>query len=255
MHLLKGPLSGRCFWGVVTTLFFVHFLLVSSAAASPDAPDGGGKFTLNSADSPPYSTPAGTGLYDKILKRAFELSGINITINHLPSARSIENVDLGIDDGEFARIKGLTEKYPDIRIVEEKLIDFGFTAFARNPEIKITNWSSLQNFNVAYIRGWKIYEKNVTKYNSLQISTSEDGLFKLLLSDRVDIILYEQLRGLDYMKRHSITGIYPLKDPLSVRGMYLYLNKKHEAVIPRVEKALKQLKSNGEYHNILSTFM
>lgn len=251
MYRSKASNYGR-FFGVVFCCIVFSLSQLTFGVASSKADK---TISLNTADSSPYSTPDDVGLYDKILLRVFELVGVNITINHLPSARSIENVDLGIDDGEYARIKGLTKKYANILIVDEKLLDFAFTAFSKNADIKLKNWNSLRDYNVAYIRGWKIYEKNVTGTRSVQVSSSEDELFKLLLSDRVDIVLYEQLRGIDYMKRNNIYGIHPLREPLSVRGMYLYFNKEHEAVIPKIEKALKTLKSTGEYSDIVKSFL
>lgn len=212
-------------------------------------------FTLNTADKPPYSTETDSGIYDKIISQVFENIGISIKINHLKSARSIENVDVGIDDGEYARIKGLCTTYKNIRIVEEKLIDFAFTAFAKDSSIKIHGWESLANYNVAYIRGWKIYEKNVKNVKSTLLVSSGEELFQVLTHDRVDIVLYERLRGLDFMKRKQLLGIVALDEPLSVRGMYLYVNKKHEKMIPDIENSLKFIKMNGQYQKIVDSFI
>ncbi len=211
--------------------------------------------TLNTADKAPYSTQDGSGIYDRILLKAFNLAGIDFKINHLPSARSIENVDIGLDDGEYARIKGLSEKYSNIRRVDEKLVDFSFTAFAKDPDMVVDNWNSLKGYNVAFLRGWKIYEINVIDAKSIQVSSSEEELFGLLQNGRVDVILYERLRGLDFMRRKNIKGIFPIERPLSLRGMYLYVNKKHESLIPKLEDALKTLKTTGEYSDIINSFV
>jgi len=212
-------------------------------------------FTINTADSPPYSTELNTGLYDRIIKKTFTNLGIQIKINHLPSARSIENVDIGLDNGEYARIKGLSERYKNLVIVDEKLIDFAFTAFSKDSKIRIDGWDTLKNYNVCFMRGWKIFEMNVKGTQSLNIVSSVDEMFGMLLNDRVDIILYEKLRGYDFLKKNNIKGISALKKPLSVRGMYFYINRSNRLLVPKIEKELRRLKENGEYDAVLSDFI
>jgi len=211
-------------------------------------------FTVNTADSPPYSTENEDGVYDRIILMVFGNIGMKVKINHLDSARSVENVDVGLDDAEYARIKGLSNRYHNLRVVDEKLIDFSFTAFSKDSSIIINGWDSLKNYHVAYMRGWKIYEKNVKNTKSVLQVTTEKELFQLLENDRVDIILYELLRGHQYLKDRNVEGIYPLSNPLSVKGMYLYVNKKHDKLIPDIEQSLRAMKERGEYKNIVDLF-
>ncbi len=242
-----------CFTSRGLSLFVCASLLLSCFVK--DSALAQQSFTLNTADKPPYSTETNTGIYDKIIAQVFANIDISLNINHLKSARSIENVDVGIDDGEYARIKGLCSSYKNIRRVKEKLIDFTFTAFAKDSSIKIDGWESLANYNVAHIRGWKIYEMNVENSNSTLVVSSEEELFQVLIHNRVDIVLYERLRGLDFMKRRQLHGIVALDEPLSVRGMYLYVNKRHEKMIPDIDNALKHIKQNGQYQRILDSFI
>lgn len=212
-------------------------------------------FTINTADKPPYSTEFNNGIYDQIIQLMFKSIGVKIQINHLKSARSIENVEVGFDDGEYARIAGLSDRYKNLKIVNEKLIDFAFTAFSKDSSIKIEDWNSLKDYNVAFIRGWKIYEKNITASKSKILVASEEELFQLLEKKRVDIVLYELLRGFDFIKKQNLKGIVDLKNPLSVRGMFLYVNKKHDNIVPQLENVLRAMKTNGEYHKIINSFL
>lgn len=234
----------------------IKFILLFAICASyPAISFADSLFTINTADQPPYSTKDHTGIYDLLVAEIFEKLGVKIKINHLSSARSLENVEVGLDDAEFARIRGLSRTYPNIRIVDEKLIDFAFTAFARNPSIVLSDWNSLKPYHVAFIKGWKIYEMNVQECKSRNIVSSEQELFNMLLNNRVDMILYERLRGIDYMKNNNIDGIHALQSPLAVRGMYLYVNKRNEYMIPKIEKTLKDLKKDGEYQDIIHPFL
>lgn len=242
----RGQATGRLLSAVALAATLLSLTGISNAKAL---------FTINTADKPPYSTESNTGFYDRIILRTFENLGMKIKINHLPSARSIENADVGLDDAEYARIKDLSDRYENLRIVDEKLVDFAFTAFAKDPSISINGWESLKGHDVAFMRGWKIYERNVNQAKSFLVVSSEEELFQLLVNDRVDIVLYERLRGFNFMRKRGIQGIMNLSNPLSVRGMYLYVNRKHDGLIPDIERSLKAIKASGEYKDILKSYL
>lgn len=208
-------------------------------------------FTVNTADQPPYSTPEESGIYDMLIKAAFGRLNIKLRINRLPSARSLENVNLGWDDGEYARIAGLERRYPNLVMVREKLIDFAFTAFSLNPAVHLDGWPDLAGRNVAYIRGWKIYERNAPKAKSAVAVSDEKELFGMLRQGRVDLALYELYRGRAYLEKHGFKKIYNLEKPLAVKGMYMYVHKKHSDLIPKIEQALRALKDSGEHRSII----
>ncbi len=210
--------------------------------------------TLNSADNAPYSKTDDTGFYDQIIKKIFADQNIKIKINHLPSARSINNVNDGIDAGEYARTKGIQNNYNNLAIVDEKLVDFSFTVFSKSPDFQLeSGWNSFQKYNIAYINGWSILEKNVGPSKSLVTVENQKDLFSLLWGGRVDLVIYEKWRGLDYLRKNNITGVHPAKIPLATKEMFLYMHKKHQNLIPKLEQALRRLKTSGHYDDIFST--
>ncbi|MCF6247825.1 MAG: transporter substrate-binding domain-containing protein [Desulfobacula sp.] len=249
-QILPGNVNTKFLQYLYKSFLVVLFVLIISSFAC-----GKEIFTINTADKPPYSTEFNTGIYDQIIQGMFKNIGVKIQINHLTSARSIENVSVGFDDGEYARIAGLSNQYENLRIVNEKLIDFAFTAFSKDSSIRIENWGSLKDYHVAFIRGWKIYEKNVKVSKSKIFVASEKELFQLVEKNRVDIVLYELLRGFDFMKKQKIKGIVNLNNPLSVRSMFLYVNKKHGGLVPQLENELRTMKTNGEYNKIINSFL
>lgn len=211
--------------------------------------------TLNTADSSPYSRPDNSGFYDVLLSQVFDKIGVKISINHLPSKRSIFNANAGIDDGEYARVKGIEDSYENLVIVDEKLINFGFTVFSKDQSIKVSDWEDLKGYNIAYINGWKIYESNAMSYKSLIIANNVKELFNLLVNDRVDLILYEKWRGVDYIKETGLSGIYPAPEPLATKGMYLYLNKKNSALVQDIKSAIQTLKYDGQYDKLIKAIL
>ncbi len=213
------------------------------------------ELSLNSADTAPYSTPDNTGFYDILLEEVFDDLNIDIKINHLLSKRSIQNADNGIDDGEYARTEGREVEYKNLRLVPEALVEFYFVAYSKDPDIVISDWESLTDYNVAYINGWVYLKNNVPASTEVTLVSNEDSLFKMLLTDRVDLILYSRLRGLSKIERDGLIDVFILDPPLSGRGMYLYMHSKHEDLISDIAAGLRAKKESGRYTEIMEEYL
>lgn len=206
--------------------------------------------SLNTFAGPPLSTPRQTGFYDRLLKEAFKRAGMPIIIGHLPAERSLVNANSGIDDGDFVRIAGLEDIYPNLVRVPEKITDFEFVVFTKHLNIKTESWDSLKPYHVAIVRGWKILEENLADVQSLVKMKNQKLLFTLLKNDRTDAVVYSRFEGYGMMKELGMDNVIVLEPPLARREMFLYLNKKHREIIPHVAEALKGMKKDGTYDEI-----
>lgn len=213
------------------------------------------ELSLSTADTAPYTNAEGSGFYDILLKEVFNEMGIDIQISHLLSMRSIQNADDGISNGEFARIEGMSSDYKNLRIVPEALVTFNFTVFSRDPGIIISSWEQLSEYNVAYIDGWKIFQNNVPATTNVTKVKDVDSLFKMLIYNRVDLILYSKLRGLSKIGKEGIKNFYISDPPLSSRGMYLYMHSKYEYIIPDIASGLRSVKESGRYLELMDKYL
>jgi polar amino acid transport system substrate-binding protein len=105
---------------------------------------------------------------------------------------------------------------------------------------------------VTYIIGWKVFEQNVPKGKELTLVRDADQLFGLLKSGRADVALYERWQGLAKSRAMGIK-LQVLEPPLVRTKMYMYLHKKHAALVPQVAAALLKLKQNGSYQRIFDS--
>ncbi|BBO72041.1 hypothetical protein DSCA_59710 [Desulfosarcina alkanivorans] len=64
--------------------------------------------------------------------------------------------------------------------------------------------------------------------------------------------LYERYAGHYLIQSSGFRNIYECSPPLAVRPMFLYLNKKHAALVPRIAKTLKEMKADGTLKAIRS---
>ena len=51
----------------------------------------------------------------------------------------------------------------------------------------------------------------------------------------------------------GLQGITALAPALQDVDMFLYLHKKHQALVPKLSQAIRDIKADGSYNRILST--
>ncbi|MPN49018.1 hypothetical protein SDC9_196631 [bioreactor metagenome] len=96
-----------------------------------------------------------------------------------------------------------------------------------------------------------MFEANASGAKSITKVDKPEQLFKMLDSGRVDLALYTRADGISILRSLGLSSIAPISPPLKDVDMYLYLNKKHEALVPRIAKALREMKGDGTYNKIM----
>lgn len=204
--------------------------------------------------SPPLSYPQQNGMLDLIAKAAFARAGIGLSLQVLPSERGLVMADAGQVDGDINRISGLEDKYANLVQVPESNLSYEFMAFTARNDVVVSSWDDLKNYSVGYIIGWKIYDENADARSVVKVATPEN-LFALLQGRRVDVVLYYRIGGMHYIRELGLDDVHPVEPPLARRDMFMYLNRKHAGLVPRIAKALRDMKADGTYAAIVTPFM
>lgn len=232
----------RCAWGL---LWLAGLVLTPSGAPAVE----NRVLVLNDTNEPPLTTPDRSGFLDVVAGEAFRRVGVELRLVKLPPERGLINADAGIEDGDLTRIAGLETQYPNLVRVPEKLVDWEFAAFSRDASIP-SNWSALKQRSVGHIKGWKIYEQNLA--GAERVTTADDPaqLFQLLELRRIDVALYERSLGAALLQQQGLKDVRPLVPPLAMREMFIYLHRRHAALVPRLADALRALKREGFYQRV-----
>ena len=200
------------------------------------------------------NTPMDRKALDQLSQEAFRRIGASFKLVSLPSERSLQSANLGEVDGEGLRIAGLGSQYPNLIQVPERFIGISFVAFARDASIRLDQgWESLKPYSVAFITGWKMFEANAAGARVINKVDKPEQMFQMLASERVDLVLYTRADGVVLVRQLGLSSVVPLAPALKDVDMYLYLNKKHEALVPRLAKALKDMKADGTYQRIMAS--
>lgn len=209
-------------------------------------------YVINTIARAPLSTPERNGYIDLIILNAFHRLGLKVMFQTLPAERSLLNLNQGFDDGTAVRIIGLEKQYKNLIRVPENIIDMEFIAISKHDSLSIKGWQDLAVYNIAYINGWKLVEKNIQQAKSITKVMNVDQLFNLLDKERADVIIYSRWPGLHYIRQNSLDKLVVNESALTRQPMYLYLHKRHQPIIPKITHALRQMKISGEFEQIAS---
>jgi polar amino acid transport system substrate-binding protein len=164
--------------------------------------------------------------------------------------------NLGEVDGEGLRVAGLGGPggpYPNLVQVPERFVRISFVAFSKDATIPLDNgWDSLKPYRIAFINGWKMFEANALGARVVHKVDKPEQLFRMLEEGRVDLVLYTRADGILLARNLGLPAIAPLSPPLKDVDMYLYLHKKHQALVPKLSQAIRDIKADGTYNRILS---
>jgi polar amino acid transport system substrate-binding protein len=198
------------------------------------------------------NTPLDRKALQELSQEAFRRVGVDFKLVSLPSERSLHSANLGEVDGEGLRVAGLSSQYPNLIQVPERYIGVSFVAFSKDARIRLDNgWDSLKPYSVAFITGWKMFEANASGARVVNKVDKPEQMFRMLDGGRVDLALYTRADGIALARSMGLASIAPLFPSLKEVDMYLYLNKKHEALAPKLAQVLKDMKADGTYNRIL----
>lgn len=208
------------------------------------------KLVLSTSVVAPYTTPDRQGFLDSLVASVFREVGVQAEVLvYAASERSLLNANEGIDDGQALRMAGLEKSYPNLIQVPESIIMNDFVAISVKQRFPTPGWEALKPYSVSYIIGWKVFENNVPPDMARTPVRETDQMFTLLARERVDVALYERWQGLAQARALGLQ-VRVMEPPLARMPMYMYLHKKHAALVPKVAQALARLKQNGVYQRI-----
>ena len=229
------------------------FLLAGLLLVFGLAPAVAGNPTLTLSTN---NTPLDRKALEQLSQESLRRIGVDLKLVSLPSERSLTAANLGEVDGEGLRVGGLggpDGPYPNLIQVPERFVRISFVAFAKNATISLDNgWDSLKPYRIAFINGWKMFEANAQGARVVNKVDKPEQLFRMLDEGRVDLMLYTHADGLLLARNLGLTSVAPLSPALKEVDMYLYLHKKHQALVPKLTQAIRDLKADGSYNRILS---
>lgn len=198
---------------------------------------------------PLVSSPGRPGFVEEVAREAFRRAGFALRVVPLPIERALVNANAGIEDGDLYRATGFEKDYPNLVQVPQPLVDQDFVAFTRRPDVEVRGWPDLSRYSVAHITGQKIIERQLQGATNVTTVRDSELLLGLLANGRVDVIVNNRWVGL-WVARQAVVTVRVLEPPLLRVPMYMYLHRKHEALVAPLAAALADVRRDGTWQRL-----
>lgn len=225
-------------------LYLLTGLLLACAARAEPV------LVLNTSFFAPITSPEGDGVLDLFYAELFKRVGLKVEIQASSAERGLLNANSGIDDGDVSRVIGIDQTYTNLLRVPEPVMFYQMVVFTRHADFAVSGPDSLKPFDVGILTGWKILERNILGTRSLVKLETGRQLFAMLDKERIDLAVIEKLEGMHFVQSMGLKNIKILQ-PAFVQGdWFLYLNKKHAALVPKLAAEIRNMKQDGSYQRI-----
>lgn len=201
------------------------------------------------AREPMVSSPGKPGFAEEVAREAFRRAGYGLRVLALPHERALQNANAGIEDGDLYRATGFEKDYPHLVQVPQPLLEQDFVAMSLRTDIEVRGWSDLARYSVGYVTGNKILERQLEGVAQPTSVRDNSALFAMLAADRVDVVLINRWVG--YLAARQAGLVVRVQEPALLRvPMFIYLHRKHEALAPRLAKALAEVRGDGTWQRL-----
>ncbi|MEJ6000174.1 substrate-binding periplasmic protein [Paucibacter soli] len=177
---------------------------------------------------------------EQLLRDAYRQLGIEIRIERMPGARSLLSANSGATDGELHRKAGLEHDYPNLIRVPVALQQYELVAFARDPDLDVSDWHRLRLLRVAYVRGMRIVEEHLADMQPMPVASLTQA-FQMLRRGRVDLVLANRVSGMTIAHSLGADRVVALEPPLAAFPVFHYLNKRHAELADPLAAALRRV--------------
>ena len=238
----KGSNMPNLTRGLALVLFLSALLLPPSAEALAEAAVVEKTVTISGARNSPVHR-----LATEILKVAYARIGYQLTVEFLPTRRSLIAANAGSYDGEVGRISGVDREFSNLIPVPTPISSIEVVAFARKPSKFIRTWEDLKGLRVGIVRGELYAERRKDQFHATLVDNYVQ-LFEVLLNDRVDVVVGIKLDAqITIARQFADQGIRQSGALLYASPLFHLLRRENSALLSKLDGALTRMRDSGEY--------
>jgi len=185
-----------------------------------------------------------------IVNEAYSRIGRSVVFRQLPGERALLDTNKGVTDAELFRIDGINVRYPNLIQIPVSYIPDEVAVFSKL-DFTVDGWQSLTEYSTAVRRGDKFIEEK-TQAMERHFVTQDLNMFRMLESDRVQIVVASRWDGLEYIRDIGSTTIKALSPGIVTNPLYHYVHYKHAEIVPLLTIAFQRMHEDGTIDRILS---
>jgi polar amino acid transport system substrate-binding protein len=181
---------------------------------------------------------------ERIVTEAFARAGVPLTFRRLPLPRSLEAANDGEIDGDLHRIADVVARYPNLVQVPTPINRIDIVVYGPSPSIATLSRADVGKLRVAYPRGTVALVKHSRGMTATE-ATTRAGAIEMMLNARVDAVLAVHIDIESHRREGGIDGVHLWPHAWAAEALYLTLNRRHAALVPRIDAVLQQMKQEG----------
>lgn len=190
----------------------------------------------------------------KVLQKAYASAGISTHIIYQQAETSLQESNLGKNDGQLARIKNISKDYPNLVIMNVPLATVKAVAYSNNPRIRIENWNDLRAYKFSVVKGAKFIENATQGYQKKELQSFAQAL-KELHEGKTEVIVIPKKAAVKLILENDYKDIHVVSPVLKTLKLYHCVHKKNAHLVPIITPTLQQMKESGEIEHIRNSYL
>ncbi|SFF87767.1 polar amino acid transport system substrate-binding protein [Duganella sp. CF458] len=177
----------------------------------------------------------------KTVAAAARRAGVGVQVQALSAERGMVLTNEGKLDGAIGRTMLAASGYGQLVAVPEPVYLYAPTAYSyKNIDVS-RGWKSLRGHTLCIRRGYNVTEERTAGVPRQRLD-NDASLLRMLKAGGCDVAVMGRSNKEVMALREHDPDLLQLLPPLEEVPLYLFLHRRHAALVPRLAEALKQLK-------------
>ncbi|MGE4422051.1 MAG: transporter substrate-binding domain-containing protein [Pseudodesulfovibrio sp.] len=190
----------------------------------------------------------------EVLKAAYARLDVDVDAERLPAARSMEQADSGVVDGEIIRIKAIEGECPNLVRVDVPINHVVGIILTCGRTIDPVTLDKARELRLGVRIGNRYAEKLTGDFPRVLRLPDIDQLLKLLLARRLDAVLVDRYWAETRLGEPGMECLRINEPPVAVLPLYHYLHRRHADLVPAITAELEDMRADGEIQRILAAY-
>lgn len=226
----------------LTNLTFVLILLASYSASAEDIAVA--TFSLDTRQ---------VDMAIRVMQPIYKRIGYDMSVVRFPGKRSLVEANKGTTQAELVRIRVIEEDYPNLIRVPYAIGSIKVIAITKNDRYPINQQSDMLDKRVGILRGVEVFD-TLTQGFRREVVNDIDSLFELLLSGRVDLILFPDSGVQKYVKGRGLSKRVNVGDQAILElPLYHFVHKDEYVLAKKLTKEMQAMKESGELEQLINS--
>ncbi len=192
-----------------------------------------------------YGQEAFTSLFIRnLLIEVYAEANRRIEFRLIPGAASLELASLGEIDGDIARAPAVISQYGNLRFPPYPLHTLDQVIITRADHPAVSNIRELKGKIIGMVSNAHALKPILKDYNPAVFESNAEAIIALQ-GGSIDAAVLERFNSMYEIRRLGYSSLNIHESPVISSELYHVLNRRHEKLLPLLERAIARLRREG----------